>query len=81
MVVSVFTMAGVMRLSLVVCFFVRHVMMVKVKEALEKKHRQKTSHQPDHGTVNGTQLLPGVWEQVQQAYTQHQTRHETGALP
>jgi hypothetical protein len=52
--------------------------VVKVKKALQKKHRQKTAEHPRRRPVNRMQLLRRVRQKMQQRDAQHEAGHETG---
>ena len=52
------------------------VVMMKVKEPLQKKHEQETGQGPTHGAVDRVQSLEAVRQQVQQADSQHDAGNE-----
>jgi len=52
------------------------VVMVKVEETLQKKHRQESAQYPRRRPVNGMQLLRRIRQKMQQRDAQHQTGHK-----
>src|SRR5882757_445150 len=53
------------------------IVMVEVKEPLEKKHCQKSTEHPGDGLIERTQLLRRVRQEMQQRNSKHQTRDKT----
>jgi hypothetical protein len=77
--VSLFVVVFVLMFMLAAIFRVTfgHVMVMKMKKSLQKKHRQKAAKRPFHGAIKRTQLLRSVREKMQQCDTEHEAGHET----
>ena len=54
----------------------RQVVMVKMKEPLEKEHREKAAQHPGHRPVQRTQLFSAVGKEMQQRNPEHQAGDE-----
>ena len=55
----------------------RHVMMVVVKESLEKEHHQKPGQGPAHGLIHRVILMKGMGNEMEQRHAEHEPGHET----
>ena len=52
------------------------IMMMKMKKALQEKHRKKTSEHPRNGAVERSQIFFGVGQEMEQGDAEHQARNE-----
>src|SRR5579871_4034023 len=52
------------------------IVVMKMKEALQKEHCQKSPEHPCNGPVKRTQLLTGIWQKMQQRDAKHQACDE-----
>ncbi len=86
MFMAVIMLVGFRRSSILVLWMIMttifriplwHIVMVKVEEALHKKHGQKTAQQPGDHAINRMELVIRIGQEMQQGDTEHEARHET----
>ena len=71
---------GFMALRGIVSFGIsvfRNIVVVEMEKALDKKHDEKSRHQPACGDINRLELIPGMRQQVQDSDAQHESGDET----
>ena len=56
--------------------FIRHIVMVEMKKTLSEEHDEEPSHQPQHYAIDGTKLVPGMGQHVEQSNSKHQAGDE-----
>lgn len=52
------------------------IVMMKMKEPLKKKHRQKTAEHPFHGAIQRMQMVLGIRQEMEDGNSEHQTSDE-----
>ena len=67
---GMFVMAAIFRIAF------RQIMVMKMEEALQEKHREKTTQHPFHRAVQRLQMFVGIGQKMQERKAEHQAGDE-----